>query len=110
VSREGQDTIAGRRTDILQITPVGCQPPGAGVVMAVPPSTPSPGLPPPCSGTIHYWVDVATGWVLQAEGDDGRGGGSRWQTRRAQFDQAIDPAQFRFRPPPGSQQVDQLDD
>ncbi|MGH2584522.1 MAG: hypothetical protein ACRDJE_06370, partial [Dehalococcoidia bacterium] len=107
VTEEGRDVVAGRDARVLLAQPYRCVSGGSGT--ASPSGETRTTTPEECTGFIRYWLDEQSGWVLKAEADDGAGSGFSWDTRLAAFDATIDPALFRFTPPPEAVQVDSLD-
>ena len=103
VTLEGHEVIAGRAARVLVVSPHSCWEIGQSWTGGATRTERG------CGGHTRYWLDQTTGWVLQAVAEDGRGGGFRWETQSIAFDAEIDPALFRFTPPPGSVKVDQLD-
>jgi len=106
VTEEGRDVVAGRDARVLMVQPYRCVSSG-GAVSTSGETTTTTGEE--CAGYVRYWLDEQSGWVLKAEAEDGAGNGFVWDTRAATFDATIDPALFRFTPPPGAVQVDSLD-
>jgi len=109
---EGTQVVAGRVAQVILTSPYRCVGPSSSASATTSASgtttsatTTTVGY---CEGTVRYWLDSATGWVLQAEGDDGNGGGFLLDTVSAIFDGSINSALFSFTPPPGSIQVDFL--
>ena len=109
IIEEGGATVAGRPSRVLHASPLGCGTRGQASTSG---GTTTEHV---CQGFIRYWLDAETGCVLRAEadyGDDpasGFGGGFTWDTHVVAFDAVLNPAFFRFDPPPGSVQVDRLD-
>ena len=103
VTVEGTELVAGREARIVHTAPYAC----AEIVQAQPSGATT--RERRCEGSSRYWLDAVTGWLLQAEGDDGRDGGYSWETPAISFDAQIDTDSFRFVPPPGSIQVERLD-
>ena len=99
----GTEMVAGREARIVHTAPYAC----AEIVQAQPSGATT--RERRCEGSSRYWLDAVTGWLLRAEGDDGRGGGYSWETPAITFDAQIDRDSFRFVPPPGSIQVERLD-
>jgi outer membrane lipoprotein-sorting protein len=107
VTEEGRDVVAGRDARMLLVSPYRCV--SGGSATASPSGETATRTVEECTGFIRYWLDEQSGWVLKAEAEDGAGNGFVWDTRAATFDATIDPALFRFTPPPGAVQVDSLD-